>query len=106
MKKFLITLATVVILSTSADAGVDKLYCMGTDSSDVYRFDNGNLYHSWSSRLEYLYGTYTEITYPDPYGFTSGHMRFYLSRNLKRGYVIIANNTSWKVINLTCGVSQ
>ena len=105
MKKALLAIVTIMLLSTPAVAEVNKLYCMGTDSSDVYRFDTGNLYHSWLSRLEYLYGTYTEIT-DGPYGFTSGNMRFYLSRNLKQGYVIIADNVSWKVINLTCGVQQ
>lgn len=105
MKKLILSLATIMMLAMPAAAKVDKLYCMGTDSSDVYRFNNGNLYHSWSNRLEYLYNTYTEIT-DGPYGFTSGNMRFYLSRNLEQGYVIIADNISWKVINLTCGVSQ
>jgi hypothetical protein len=70
------------------------------EATDVFRVANGQLYHRYSGREEYLYSDIKEV---EPGRYVSGHMVFVMYDNNKlRGYVVIAGPPVWSVSYLDC----
>lgn len=70
------------------------------ETTDVFRVTGGRLYHSWRGRQEYLYNEISEVGFRR---YASGHMLFVMDTgDSRRGYVVIAAPTDWRVVYLDC----
>jgi hypothetical protein len=73
---------------------------MTARTTDVFRFQNGKLYHRWSGRDEYFYNDVVEVEIGR---YASGHMLFVMDGSGDRkGYVMIAASTDWRVVYIDC----
>ncbi len=71
-----------------------------TAVSDVFRVSAGRLFHSWRGRDEYTYGHITEV---GPGRYAAGHMMFVMAEGGgRRGYVVIAAPTDWRIVYVEC----
>jgi hypothetical protein len=68
-------------------------------TTDVFRFAEGALFHSWEGRAEYQYGS-VSVLEPDRYA--SGHMIFVMGQDRSSGYVSIIASTYWRIVYLLC----
>jgi hypothetical protein len=92
----LIFVASVSV--TSAVAAVPNMTCRAEgkavggpalhqyDTTDVFRFAAGKLYHRWSGREEY-----NDVSEVQLGRYVSGHMTFVLDYDNRSGYVVIAS---------------
>ena len=111
---FAIVAALAISLST-ANASELNGVCIGTKqltalanskmlqerpATDKYRFEDGDVYHRNVGKEEYLYNKVIVSPF-NPNQFLSGHMRFVLN-DKHSGYVVVADDTSWKVVYLEC----
>jgi hypothetical protein len=70
------------------------------ETTDVFRVWAGRLYHSSHGREEYLYNAISEV---GPGRYTAGHMLFVMAQEgSRRGYVVIAAPTDWRIVYLEC----
>lgn len=70
------------------------------ETTDIFRIAGGRLYHSWLGREEYLYNDISEVSFRR---YASGHMLFVMDAgDSRRGYVVIAAPTDWRVVYLDC----
>lgn len=110
MRLIIVTLALVACTFTAAIAGVPNMICRAEkgaagpqlraqEVTDVFRIENGRLYHRWSGREEYFYN---HIVKADFQRYTSGHMLFVLGSDGRRGYVVIAAQSDWRIAYLDC----
>jgi hypothetical protein len=110
MRLVILALGLLAFPVTAATAGVPNMTCkaertvvgpMGQpgEYTDVFRVANGRLYHRWSGREEYLYNDIREVEFGR---YVSGHMVFVMDDDNRRGYVVIAGRTDWRVVYLDC----
>jgi hypothetical protein len=86
--------------SVASGATVADRVQMTARTTDVFRFQNGKLYHRWSGRAEYLYNDVVEV---QSGRYVSGHMQFVMAETGDRkGYVVIAAPTDWRVVYVDC----
>jgi hypothetical protein len=70
-----------------------------SDTTEVFRIENGKVYHRWSGREEYFYNTIVEAGYRR---YVSGHIVFVIDEN-GSGYAVIAGQpTEWEAYFLEC----
>jgi hypothetical protein len=105
----------IALLASSAWAADPPSKCFGTqavsglastaagvavrESTDVFRFDRGQLFHASADRSEYLYNT---VVVAGSGRFASGFMTFVLNADGTAGYVSIAGDTDWRLVYLRC----
>lgn len=115
-------LAVLGLLASSSTANASELngVCIGTKqltalanskmleerpSTEKYRFKDGDVYHRHEGREEYLYNKVIVSPF-NPFQYLAGHMRFVLGYDKQSGYVVVADNTSWKIVYLECAIQE
>jgi len=66
--------------------------------TDVFRIQNGKLYHRWSGREEYFYNN---IVQTELGRYVAGHIIFVIDDD-RRGYAVTAGPVDWTVYYLDC----
>lgn len=110
MRPVILTIALLACPVTAATAGVPNMTCKADggaagpelrrqEVSDVFRVADGRLYHRWNGREEYFYNKIVEVDFRR---YASGHMTFVMTNDGRRGYVVIAAPTDWRVVYLDC----
>ena len=117
MRYLIVTLVLLASIGV-ANGAIPDMTCRGTTtihtfvvanpprmstykSTDVFRFDNGSLYHRWADREEYRYNSVIQLPTTIQNQLLSGHMRFVFVDG-ENGYVVIADNVQWKIIYFKC----
>jgi hypothetical protein len=92
--------ASVPNMTCKAESGVAGPEGQPQEVTDSFRVADGRLYHQWSGRGEYLYNRIVEIEFGR---YSAGHMVFVMGYDGRRGYVVIAAPTDWRVVYVNCG---
>lgn len=110
MRLVILALALLTSAGTAAISAVPDMTCKAERSvagpegrplevTDIFRMADGRLYHRWSGREEYFYNHIVEVEFRR---YASGHMVFVMAYDGRRGYVVIAAPTDWRVVYLDC----
>ena len=120
MTRLFVPLVVFLIFSSETYAKELNGVCVGTkqlsalanskmlqeySSTDKYRFDDGKVYHRREDKEEYLYNKVIVSPF-NPFQYLAGHMRFVLGYDKQSGYVVVADNTSWKIVYLECAIQE